>query len=70
MHHDNVEGLDITRKTGQVLSKSPTSVQIMDSHSYETLEAQADEQVMSQISEGDEIIFIDYNNTVKVLEKK
>ncbi len=64
-HHENVEELDIKKKTGQVISTSP--VQIMDMHSYETLDAEAGD---IKFSEGDEVIFIDYRGKTKIVELK
>lgn len=69
-HNDRVDILDIIKKTAQVVSKTPTSIQIMDMHSYETFDAEIDPNLKNQIKEGDEVIFINYNNMVKVLEKK
>jgi len=69
-HGERVEKLDIIRKTGQVLSKGPDSVQIMDTHSFETLDGIVDKNLLEELQEGDEVIFINHNNWVKVLEKK
>ena len=67
-HQDKVEIVEIPKKTATIISKQP--LQIMDSQSYETFDAQADENILSEINEGDEIIFVDYRGKVKVLEKK
>lgn len=69
-HHDFVEALDIMRKSGQVIAKTSAGLQIMDGHSYETLEATADPELLEEINEGDQVTFIDYNNNVRVLEKR
>ncbi len=70
MHHDKVETADIVKKTGQVISKLQNKVQIMDPVSYETLDAEVDEELVNNLNEGDEVIFIDYNGMIKVLEKR
>ena len=69
-HTDNVQMLDIIRKTGQVISKGSGKVQVMDSKSYETFEAGIDEELYNKINENDEVIFIDLNNSFIILEKK
>lgn len=71
LHHtDKVEILDIIRKSAQVISKLPDKLQIMDSVSYETLDADVPEDLMNEIKEGDEVTFIDLDGNIKVLEKR
>ncbi|MBS3097563.1 hypothetical protein J4209_02085 [Candidatus Woesearchaeota archaeon] len=70
MHHDNVETVDIIRKDGQVISKSGNKVQIMDSHSYETVDADIIPELADEIKEGDNITFINFKNNALVLEKR
>ena len=70
MHHENLEEADIIKKTGQVLSKTQDKIQIMDPVSYETLDGEAEQELFSNINEGDEVIFIDYNGMIWILEKK
>lgn len=71
LHHtDKVEILDIIRKSAQVISKLPDKVQIMDSVSFETLDANADEELINEINEGDEVTFIDLEGNIKILEKR
>lgn len=69
-HHDQVEELDIIRKSAQVLSKSADKVQIMDSHSYETIDASADEELLNELNEGDEVTFIEVEGNARILEKR
>ena len=69
-HEDKVELLDIIRKTGQVISKTNDKVQIMDSVSYETIDATAPEELLNDINENDEVIFIDFNGNFQIIEKK
>ncbi len=69
-NHDQVEEVDIIRKAGQVISKLQDRVQIMDSVSYETLDAKADEDLLKELNEGDEVTFIDFKGDVRVIEKR
>lgn len=69
-HHDKVEELDIKRKVGQLIAKLDNKVQVMDSFSYETFDAEIEPQLFDELSEGDEVIFVNYKGTAKVLEKK
>ncbi len=66
-HQDNVELVDVMKKKATVISNNP--LQIMDLVSYETKDAEADQDVINEINEGDTVIFVDYNGIVKVLEK-
>ena len=66
-HQDTVEILDIMKKKATLISKNP--LQIMDLVSYETKDAEAEQELIDTLNEGDEIIYVDYNNKVKVLEK-
>lgn len=68
--HENLQEVEIRNKTGQVLSKSNGKLQIMDSVSYETFEANVSTELYEEIKENDEIIFIEYNGIIKVLSKK
>ena len=68
-HNDKVETADIRRKTGQVISKTD-KIQVMDSHSYETFEAEAEQGLLKELQEGDEVTFIEHNNRFIVLEKR
>jgi translation elongation factor P/translation initiation factor 5A len=71
LHHtDKVETVDITRKTGQVISKTNDKVQIMDNVSYETLDASAFEELHNELNEGDQVIFVDLNGDIQIIEKK
>ena len=69
-HEDKIEILDIIRKTGQVISKTDNSVQIMDMQSYETFDVSIDQELLDELNENDEVIFINFNNNYQILEKK
>ncbi len=68
-HTDNVEVVEVIKKTGQVISKSEQHVQLMDIQSFETMDADINLGV-EELNEGDEVIFVEYNGKVTVLEKK
>jgi len=68
-HNDKVDTVDITKKKATIIAKSGESIQIMDSVSYETLDATCDPEIIDTLSVGDEIIFIDYQG-IKILGKK
>jgi translation elongation factor P/translation initiation factor 5A len=69
-HHDNVEMVDIIRKEGQVVSKLPDKVQVMDNVSYETVDADADSELLGELNEGDTVTFINFEGKARVLEKR
>ncbi|HII29694.1 hypothetical protein COT48_03035 [Candidatus Woesearchaeota archaeon CG08_land_8_20_14_0_20_47_9] len=69
-HHNNVEVLDVIRKSGQVIAKLPGRVQVMDSVSYESVDAEASPELMEQIKEGDEVTFVTYGGANKIIEKR
>ena len=70
MHNDKVDMVDVKKKTAQVISKTINGVQIMDPVSYLTYDAIIDTGLLNEINEGDEVIYIDYNNSATILEKK
>ena len=68
-HQDKVDVVDIIKKKAQVIAKSDNNLQIMDSQSYETFDAEADSEIMGKIEEGDIVIFVNHNNKTIVLDK-
>ena len=71
LHHtDKVDILDIVRKSGQVVSKTQDKIQIMDNVSYETFDADAEEEMLNELKEGDLVTFIDAEGNIKILEKR
>ena len=67
--HERMEMAEILRKKAQVISKA-SNLQIMDMVSYETVDAEADEELMQELNEGDEVTYVEFNNMRKVLEKR
>lgn len=68
-HNDKVEIVDVQKKSGSVIAKLPDSVQVMDSRTYDTLDASVEPELLEQLKEGDNVIFVDYKGTVRVVEK-
>lgn len=68
-HNEKVDIIDITKKKANVISKSDNGLQIMDSVTYETLDAICDPEILKSIEEGDEIIYVEYKG-IRVLGKK
>jgi len=68
--HTNVDDVEILRKKGQIIANQPQNLQVMDLVSYETLNASANEELLKQLQEGDEITFIEFKGSVRVLEKR
>jgi len=71
LHHtDKVEIIDIIRKLGQVISKTNNKIQIMDMISYETLDANDSSGLFNELSEGDQVTFIELKGNVEIIEKR
>jgi len=71
LHHtDKVEIIEIIKKVGQVISKTDDKVQIMDNVSYETLDGTASQELHNELNEGDLVTFIDFNDNIKIIEKR
>jgi len=68
--HDRVEEVEILRKAASVISMTPDTVQVMDARTFETLNAECDEEIKNNIAEGDEITYIEFNGKVMVIEKR
>lgn len=66
--HGNLQEIQIIRKAAQVLSKSEDKVQIMDMVDFNTLDASADKELLDQIKENDEVTYIQWQNTTKVID--
>ncbi len=69
-HSDRVDKMDIMRKQGQIISKSNSKVQIMDSVTYETLDSNVPPELDEELNEGDYVTFVDLNGKVEILDKR
>lgn len=68
-HSDKIEIRDIQRKSGTVIAKLPEGVQLMDTRSYETIEAGCAPELLETIIEGNTVIFVDFGDKVLVIER-
>ena len=68
-HNDQVDMVDVLRKRANVISKSPSLIQIMDPVSYATLDATCEPDILETLNEGDEVVYIEYKG-VRILGKK
>ena len=64
---NKVEMLEIKRKVAQVISKGANTVQLMDTVSFETFDAEANKEL--QLSEGDYVFFVSYLGRTTIMEK-
>lgn len=68
-HTDRVDIIDIKKKVGQLISKADGRIMVMDAVSFETLEAEAEPGIYNEVSEGDNVIFVEFSGKTRVLEK-
>jgi len=64
---NKAELLDIKRKSAQVISKGGNTMQLMDTISFETFDAEAKQDM--ELSEGDTVIYVSYLGRTTILEK-
>ena len=69
-HSDRVEKIEIIRKHGQIIFKANNKVQLMDKVSYETLDAVIPPEMVDDITEGDDVTFVELNGIVKIMDKR
>ena len=67
--HSNVDDVEILRKRGQIIANQPGNLQVMDSVSFETLNATAKPELIEELNEGDDVTFIEFNGAY-ILEKR
>ena len=68
--HEKLEELEIIKKLGQLISKTNDKIQIMDMNTYETLDAEVDEEMNEELTEGNQVTFIEFNGRIRILEKR
>jgi translation elongation factor P/translation initiation factor 5A len=68
-HNDKVDMIDINKRKASVISKTDSSVQVMDASTYETLDGLCDPDILATLEEGDEVTYIEYKG-IRVLGKK
>lgn len=69
-HQDPVDLADIFKKGASVISKLKDKVQIMDSQSYETFDAELSKELFDEINEGDNVTFVNFEGKIIVLDKR
>lgn len=69
-HTDKIEIVDIIRKLGQVIAKANNKVQVMDMVSYETFDVNSPQDLFNDLSEGDNVTFIELNGNIQIIEKR
>jgi translation elongation factor P/translation initiation factor 5A len=68
--HENFREVEIPRKKGQLIAKIEDKVHVMDTISYETFDAEIDKDLLKQLTEGDEITFVQFGGFSKVINKR
>jgi translation elongation factor P/translation initiation factor 5A len=69
-HNDPVEIIDIMKRQATLISKGELVSQIMDRDSYETFDARCERDLLNDLIEGEEVIYINYNGDVRIIDKK
>ncbi|MBD3249896.1 hypothetical protein GF336_07655 [Candidatus Woesearchaeota archaeon] len=59
---------DLTRRCATIISKKKERLEIMDSATFDTFEAEIDNTLLEQADENDEVTYIKFNDSTKVLE--
>ena len=68
--HAQVEEVEVIRKKGQVISKLPAHIQVMDFVSYETFDATAAPELFDAVNVGDEVTFLQYEGKNIIVDKR
>jgi len=68
-HEDKLEGVDVAKSKGQVVLKGTNTIQVMDLFSYETVDASIEPELLSELTEGDTVAFVDVEGKKKVTDK-
>jgi translation initiation factor 5A len=67
--HERLEVPMIEKKRGQILSISEQKAMVMDSETFETLEASIDEEIAETLSEGDNVEYWNVEG-VRIVKRK
>jgi translation elongation factor P/translation initiation factor 5A len=59
-HQDRVEVAEIENRVGQVISKGDSTLTVMDTDSYETLDIAASPAIIGGVKEGSTVFFFTY----------
>ena len=66
--NQGLEEADISRKTASVLFKKRGKLEIMDSHDFTVHKVNAGKEMFETAVEGDQVTYIKFNESVKILE--
>lgn len=68
--HERVQEVKIIRKLAQLIAKNPNNAQVMDMQSFETVTADADDELMQELNEGDNVTYVEFEGKARVIEKR
>jgi len=68
--HERVEDVEIIRAHGQLIAKMGESVQVMSMDDYSVFDAEISPELLSAVSEGDDVTYINFKGRVRVIEKR
>jgi translation elongation factor P/translation initiation factor 5A len=68
-HEDKLDSIDVKRSKGQVVLKKEDGVQVMDLFNYETFDAEADEELLPVLTEGDTVSYVEFEGRRRVTSK-
>ena len=63
-----IEEADVIRKCAQIVSKKKQGIEIMDCNNFETFKAKIDESLFDEADVGDQVTYIRFNDSTKILE--
>lgn len=62
------EEAPVQRRCASIISKSKDGIKIIDAVSFETIKADIDKELLSQAEENDQVTYIKYKDSIKILE--
>lgn len=68
MHENMPQAAGLGRKCATVVDIGKSKLKIMDVNTFETFEAEISKELLSKAKEGDNITYIEYDGSAKVLE--
>ena len=66
--HEQLQEADIIRKCATIISKAKDKLKIMDAVTFETIDADANKELFEQATENDQVTYIQFDKSTKVLE--
>ena len=67
-HDALLEEVNIIRKCGHVISKKEKTIEIMDSISFKTFDAEIDSSLFNEVNSENKVTYIQFNDKTKILE--